>query len=108
MLTISQAYGHKLSCFLVNIFLTFLLGLCNELLEKPRCPAEKLMVGFGAYASTFTLTNPASCGLDGVTRGPTDLPGASPSLVPPLLCSPSLIPAGCGGGKATGGGSMVG
>lgn len=55
-----------------------------------------------------TLPLTASCGLDGVTGGPTDLPGASPSLVPPLLCSPSLIPAGCGGGKATGGGSMVG
>ena len=60
MLTIPQASGHKLSCFLVNIFLTFPLGLCNELLEKPRCPAEKLMVGFGAYASTFTLTNPTT------------------------------------------------
>ena len=69
MLTISQAYGHKLSCFLVNIFLTILLGLCNELLEKPRCPAEKLMVGFGAYASTFPLTNPANCGLDAPTSG---------------------------------------
>ena len=27
------------------------------------------MVGFGAYASTFTLTNPASCGLDAPTSG---------------------------------------
>uniref|UniRef100_A0A8C6D2G0 chitinase n=1 Tax=Moschus moschiferus TaxID=68415 RepID=A0A8C6D2G0_MOSMO len=30
----------------------------------PLCPAEKLMVGFGAYASTFILTNPANRGLD--------------------------------------------
>ncbi|ELR44970.1 Acidic mammalian chitinase [Bos mutus] len=43
--------------------------LCNELLEKPKCPAERLMVGFGAYASTFTLTNPANRGLDGPTSG---------------------------------------
>ena len=69
MLTIPQASGHKLSCFLVNIFLTFPLGLCNELLEKPRCSAEKLMVGFGAYASTFTLTNLANRGLDTPTSG---------------------------------------
>uniref|UniRef100_A0A8C0CZT3 chitinase n=1 Tax=Balaenoptera musculus TaxID=9771 RepID=A0A8C0CZT3_BALMU len=33
-------------------------------------PAEELMVGFGAYASTFTLTNPASHGLDASTSGP--------------------------------------
>uniref|UniRef100_A0A8C6C2E2 chitinase n=1 Tax=Monodon monoceros TaxID=40151 RepID=A0A8C6C2E2_MONMO len=33
-------------------------------------PAEELMVGFGAYASTFTLTNPASHGLDAPTSGP--------------------------------------
>ncbi|XP_069335346.1 LOW QUALITY PROTEIN: acidic mammalian chitinase [Eulemur rufifrons] len=33
-------------------------------------PAEKLMVGFGAYAHTFTLTNPASHGLDAPTSGP--------------------------------------
>lgn len=55
-----------------------------------------------------TLPLPPSCFLDGVSRGPTDLPGTSPSLVPPLLCLPGLIPAGCGGGKAAGGGSMVG
>ncbi|KAM8780275.1 acidic mammalian chitinase-like [Rhynchonycteris naso] len=33
-------------------------------------PAEKLMVGFGAYASTFTFTNPADHGLDAPTSGP--------------------------------------
>ncbi|XP_053446537.1 acidic mammalian chitinase-like [Nycticebus coucang] len=33
-------------------------------------PAEKLMVGFGAYARTFTLTNPANHGLDAPTSGP--------------------------------------
>ncbi|XP_068946483.1 acidic mammalian chitinase-like [Petaurus breviceps papuanus] len=33
-------------------------------------PAEKLMVGFGAYARTFTLTNPSNHGLDAPTSGP--------------------------------------
>ncbi|XP_008145373.2 acidic mammalian chitinase-like [Eptesicus fuscus] len=33
-------------------------------------PVEKLMVGFGAYARTFTLTNPANHGLDAPTSGP--------------------------------------
>ncbi|KAM5294630.1 LOW QUALITY PROTEIN: acidic mammalian chitinase-like [Glossophaga mutica] len=33
-------------------------------------PAEKLMVGFGAYARTFTLTHPAAHGLDAPTSGP--------------------------------------
>ncbi|XP_033056175.1 acidic mammalian chitinase-like [Trachypithecus francoisi] len=38
-------------------------------------PAEKLMVGFGAYAHIFTLTNPANHGLDAPTSGPgTDGP----------------------------------
>lgn len=31
---------------------------------------EKLMVGFGAYAHTFTLSNPANHGLDAPTSGP--------------------------------------
>ncbi|XP_019402031.1 PREDICTED: acidic mammalian chitinase-like [Crocodylus porosus] len=33
-------------------------------------PAEKLMVGFGAYARTFTLSNPANHGLAAPTSGP--------------------------------------
>lgn len=33
-------------------------------------PAEKLMVGFGAYARTFTLTNPSNHGLNAPTSGP--------------------------------------
>lgn len=33
-------------------------------------PVEKLMVGFGAYARTFTLTNAANHGLDAPTSGP--------------------------------------
>lgn len=33
-------------------------------------PAEKLTVGFGAYARIFTLTNPANHGLDAPTSGP--------------------------------------
>uniref|UniRef100_A0A452J6F4 Acidic mammalian chitinase n=1 Tax=Gopherus agassizii TaxID=38772 RepID=A0A452J6F4_9SAUR len=33
-------------------------------------PAEKLMVGFGAYANTFTLSDPSNHGLDVSTSGP--------------------------------------
>ncbi|XP_026510935.1 acidic mammalian chitinase-like isoform X2 [Terrapene carolina triunguis] len=33
-------------------------------------PAEKLMVGFGAYACTFTLSDPSNHGLDAPTSGP--------------------------------------
>uniref|UniRef100_A0A4X2KRC4 GH18 domain-containing protein n=1 Tax=Vombatus ursinus TaxID=29139 RepID=A0A4X2KRC4_VOMUR len=33
-------------------------------------PAEKLMVGFVAYAQTFTLTNPSDHGLDAPTSSP--------------------------------------
>lgn len=33
-------------------------------------PAEKLMVGFGAYARTFTLSNPSNHGLNAPTSGP--------------------------------------
>ena len=38
--------------------------------KKNGAPAEKLMVGFGAYARTFTLTNPSNHGLDAPTSGP--------------------------------------
>uniref|UniRef100_A0A8C4VBQ7 chitinase n=1 Tax=Gopherus evgoodei TaxID=1825980 RepID=A0A8C4VBQ7_9SAUR len=38
-------------------------------------PAEKLMVGFGAYANTFTLSDPSNHGLDASTSGP-GAPGA--------------------------------
>lgn len=38
--------------------------------KKNGAPAEKLMVGFGAYARTFTLSNPSNHGLDAPTSGP--------------------------------------
>ncbi|XP_066479488.1 acidic mammalian chitinase-like [Tiliqua scincoides] len=38
--------------------------------KKNGAPAEKLMVGFGAYAQTFTLTNPSNHGLNAPTSGP--------------------------------------
>ncbi|XP_070951333.1 acidic mammalian chitinase-like isoform X1 [Macaca nemestrina] len=38
--------------------------------KSPGAPAEKLIVVFGAYAHTFTLTNPANHGLDAPTSGP--------------------------------------
>uniref|UniRef100_A0A8C9CFL8 GH18 domain-containing protein n=1 Tax=Phocoena sinus TaxID=42100 RepID=A0A8C9CFL8_PHOSS len=53
-----------------QLFTVLLKDYAMNYWKNQGAPAEELMVGFGAYASTFTLTNPASHGLDAPTSGP--------------------------------------
>lgn len=65
----SKASGYMLSCFLMIPSLSCLQDYAVNSWKSPGAPAEKLIVVFGAYAHTFTLTNPANHGLDAPTSG---------------------------------------